>query len=95
MSDYTADAQTAKTLAAAIADFGEVKVGTVTKATSETTAVVAHGLSSTPDFILANGSANFGNILSVAVSADGTNITFTLNTAQATWSVSYIAGYTA
>ena len=95
MSDYTAGAQTAKTLAEAIADFGEIKVGAVTKTTSSTTAVVTHGLSSTPDFVLAAISANGGNILTPAVSSNTTSITFTLNTAQATWTVSYIAGYTA
>ena len=95
MTDYSAGAQTAKALAEAIADFGESAVGAVTKTTSSTTAVVTHGLSGTPDFVLASLSANAGNVLTPAVSSNTTSITFTLNTAQATWTVSYIAGYTA
>ncbi len=93
---YTADEQSAAVLAGLIADGPtEITAGTVTKTTSSTTAVVTHGLSGTPDFVLASLSANAGGILAFTPSSNSTSTTFTLNTAQATWSVSYILGYTA
>lgn len=96
MSSYLADQQAAAKIAGAIGDdMDEIVVGTVTKATSSTTAVVTHGLSGTPDFILASFAGSAGNVLAVAPSANSTSVTFTINTAQTTWSVSYIIGYTA
>ena len=54
MSAYTADVQNAAAIGAN-GDAGQMISGTVTVGTSQTTAVVAHGLDGTPDFIIANG----------------------------------------
>lgn len=93
---YTADEQAAATLAGLIADGPtEITAGTVTKSTSSTTAVVTHGLSGTPDFILCSFASQAGNWLSIDPTANSTSVTFTINTAATTWSVSYVLGYTA
>ena len=89
---YTADEQSAAKIAAAIADDpDELKAGTALKTTSSTTTVVAHGLSGTPDFILATAEKSFG----VKSTANTTSITFTVATAATSNTISYIAGYTA
>lgn len=95
---YTADEQSASKLMGAICDDpDELKVGVVTKATSSTTAVVTHGLGGTPDFIMATLQGNAGTTLTSnpAPTANSTSVTFTIATAQTTWSVAYILGYTA
>lgn len=95
---YTADEQAAAKLAGAIADSpDELKVGVVTKTTSSTTAVVTHGLSGTPDFVIASLQTNAGAtpLNAPAQTANSTSVTFTISTAQTTWSVAYIMGYTA
>lgn len=95
---YTADEQSAAKLAGAIADDpDELKVGVVTKTTSSTTAVVTHGLSGTPDFVIASLQTDAGTtpLNAPAQTANSTSVTFTISTAQATWSVAYIMGYTA
>jgi hypothetical protein len=95
---YTADEQTAAKLAGAIADDpDEIKIGVVTKATSSTTAVVTHGLSGAPDFVLCNvmGDAGATPLNQPALTINSTSVTFTISTAQTAWSVAYIMGYTA
>jgi hypothetical protein len=95
---YTADEQAAAKLAGAIADSpSELKVGVVTKATSSTTAVVTHGLSGTPDFVIASLQTDAGStpLNAPAQTANSTSVTFTISTAQTNWSVAYIMGYTA
>jgi len=68
-------------------------LGAVTKTTSATTAVVTHGLGAAPTFVL------FSSYLVGALATtqpimtlNTTSITFTLATAQATWTISYFAG---
>ena len=95
---YTADEQSAATLAGLIAD-GPTKITAgVTAAqsatTATTTALVTHGLGSTPDFVLAQSSK--ADVAAVAWAENATTgvITFTVTSATA-FSISYIAGYTA
>lgn len=89
---YTADEQAAAKLAGAIADDpDELIAGAVTKTTSSTTTVVTHGLTSTPDFIIATAEKSFG----VKSTANTTSITFTVATAATSNTICYIAGYTA
>ena len=94
---YTKGEQTAAGIFDAIADYSEWKVGTVTKTTSSTTAVVTHGLSGAPDFVLSQimGDAGATPLNNPALTINSTSVTFTISTAQTTWSVSYILGYTA
>ena len=95
---YTADEQYAVKMRAAMCDsHSELIVGVVTKTTSQTTALVTHGLSGTPDFIMGNVQADAGSsaLLQPAITANGTSVTFTIATAQTNWSVAYIIGYTA
>ncbi len=89
---YTADEQAAAALAGAIADDkDDLKAGRVTKTTSSTTALVTHGLTGTPDFIVFSWTKGG----TVTQTVNTTTITFTRGTAATSWSVSYIAGYTA
>ncbi len=90
MSAYTADVQNAGVIGAN-GDAGEMISGTVTKTTSSTTSVVTHGLSGTPDFIIATAEKSFG----VKSTANTTSVTFTVATAATSNTISYIAGYTA
>jgi len=92
---YTADEQTAAKIAGTIADTPSLsKSGTATSTTTAAaTVVVTHGLASTPDFVLA--SMNKTALNGLAYSANTTSITFTRATATTSWTVSYIAGYTA
>ena len=95
---FTADEQSAAKIAGAIGDDpDEIKVGIATKATSSTTVVVTHGLSGTPDFVIASLQTNAGAtpLNAPAQTANTTSVTFTISTAQTTWSVAYIMGYTA
>ena len=94
---YTADEQSAAKLAGAIADDpDELIVGVVTKATSSTTALVTHGLSGTPDFVIYSLQADVtAATITPTFSSNTTSVTFIVATAQATWSVAYIMGYTA
>lgn len=93
---YTAGEQVAAKIGDAIADGpSDVVIGVVTKATSSTTAVVTHGLSGTPDFVLCSPQSDAGNINSPSPVANSTSVTFTIATAQTNWSVAYIIGYTA
>lgn len=95
---YTADEQSAAKLAGAIADDpDELKVGVATKSSSSTTCVVTHGLSGTPDFVIASLQTDAGAtpLKAPAQTANTTSVTFTIGTAQTSWSVAYIMGYTA
>ncbi len=94
---YTADEQSAAKMMAAICDSpSQLTVGVVTKATSSTTAVVTHGLSGTPDFVISSLQANAtAGTIAPTWTANGTSVTFVVATAQASWSVAYIIGYTA
>jgi len=92
---YTADEQTAAKLAGLIADSpGKLTAGTVTASstTAATTSAVAHGLGSTPDFVL--GTIDNGDAKSLAWAANTTTLTFTF-TSSTSALISYIAGYTA
>lgn len=92
---YTADEQNAAAIAAGIADDADnLAVGKVTKTTSATTAVVTHGFDGTPDFII-YGLVGANSGVTLTHSANTTSVTFTRGTAAASWSVSYILGYTA
>lgn len=98
MSAYTAGVQNAAKVFDAIADGpDEIKVGVVTKTTSSTTAVVTHGLSGAPDFVLSQimGDAGATPLNNPALTINTTSVTFTISTAQTAWSVAYIFGYTA
>lgn len=91
---YTASEQAAAKIASAIADGpDDIKIGVVTKATSSTTAVVAHGLAGTPTFVIASLQKNAGGVAAPKYSVNSTSVTFTLSTAQTTWSVAYVIGY--
>jgi len=93
---YTADEQAAAKLAGAIADSpSQLKAGSVTKTTSATTAVVTHGLTGTPDFILFSVRGATAILNSTLATANTTAITFTNATATGTWTVDYISGVTA
>lgn len=95
---YTAGEQVAAKIGDAIADgASDVKIGVVTKATSSTTAVVTHGLTGAPDFVLCNvmGDAGATPLNAPALTINSTSVTFTISTAQTSWSVAYIMGYTA
>jgi hypothetical protein len=92
MSSYNKGNQVAAKVFDLVADgTSKVTAGTKIKATSSTTAVVAHGLGSTPDFILATAEKSIG----VKAAANTTSITFTVTTAATSNGISYIAGYTA
>ena len=92
---YTQDEQSAAYIAGAIGDDTDnIKVGKVTKTTSATTAIVTHGFDGTPDFIL-YGLVGADAAVTLSQSANSTSVTFTRGTAAASWSVSYILGYTA
>jgi hypothetical protein len=91
---YTADEQAAAKLAGLIAD-GPTKLtaGTASSTGTETTdAIVAHGLGSTPDWVI--GQRDKADVIGLSWSANTTNITF-VGTTETTWTVSYIAGYSA
>ena len=95
---YTADEQSAATLAGLIAD-GPTKItaGVIaaqSTTTATTTALVTHGLGSTPDFVLATVEPNVDGVLSWAENATTGVITFTV-TSGTNFTVTYIAGYTA
>ena len=95
---FTQGEQNAAKVFDAIADGpDEIKVGVVTKATSSATAVVTHGLSGAPDFILSQIMGDHGAtpLKNPALTVNTTSVTFTIGTAQTAWSVSYIFGYTA
>lgn len=77
------------------ADSGEWAVGSKTKTTSATTLVITHGLTGAPDFVLLSEPWNKATAATHTVVVNSTSVTVTLTTAQATWSVSYILGYTA
>ncbi len=97
-SGYTNDEQSAAKIAGAIGDTpDQIKVGVVTKTTSSTTAIVTHGLTGTPDFVIASLQTDAGAtpLLAPAQTANGTSVTFTIATAQTTWTVAYIMGVTA
>lgn len=89
---YTADEQSAASIAGGIADDPtNILAGRATKTTSSTTVVVAHSMDAAPDFILASATKSFG----VKGTANTTSITFTVATAVTSNVISYIAGYTA
>jgi hypothetical protein len=90
MSAYISDLQNAAKLGAN-GDAGEMISGTKTVTTSQTTAVVTHGLSGKPDFIIATAEKSFG----VKSTANTTSITFTVATAATSNTISYVAGYSA
>ena len=91
---YTADEQSAAKIAGLIADSPtKITAGvTTSKATAGTTALVTHGLGSTPDFVIAQSSK--ADVAAVAWASDTTTLTFTVTSATA-FTISYIAGYTA
>jgi len=92
MSSFNKGNQVAAKVFDAIADsVATVTSGTAVKSTSSTTTVTAHGLGSTPDFILATAEKSIG----VQAAANTTSITFTVSTAVTSNTISYIAGYTA
>ncbi len=92
---YTADEQSAAKLAGLIAD-GPTKLtaGIVTESTTTatTTAVVTHGLGSTPDFVICSTTQT--DVITPTWAANTTSLTFTVTSATG-FSISYIAGYTA
>lgn len=93
---YTAGEQGAAKIADAIGDGpSQIAAGVVTKATSSTTAVVTHGLTGTPDFVLFTIQSDASNKAGIVYAANGTSVTFTKTTAETAWSVAYIAGVTA
>jgi len=93
---YTADEQTATKLAGLIADSpGKITAGVVaaqSTTTATTTAVVTHGLGSTPDFCIAQSSK--GGATAPSWAANATTLTITVTSATG-FTMSYIAGYTA
>lgn len=98
MSAFTKGAQVAAKIGDAIADgVSDIKIGVVTKATSSTTAIVTHGLSGAPDFVLCNvmGDAGATPLNQPSLTINSTSVTFTISTAQTAWSVAYIMAYTA
>jgi len=94
---YTADEQSAAKMTSAIADDpDELIVGVITMTTSQTTSVLAHGLTGAPDFLIYSLQADANGPLNMpGLTVNTTSVTFTLSTAQANWSVDYIIGYTA
>ena len=90
MSAFIADVKNAGVIGAN-GDAGEMISGIAVKTTSSTTTVVAHGLSGTPDFIIATAEKSFG----VKSTANTTSVTFTVATAVTSNNISYVAGYTA
>ena len=88
---YTADEQAAAVIAGGIADGPtDIKVGTSAMAASAVTSTVAHGLTSTPDFVLLSREAG-----ATTWASDSTTLTFTRAASTAASVVSYIIGYTA
>lgn len=95
---YTADEQSAAKIADGIGDGpDEIISGVVTKTTSSTTAVVTHGLSGAPSFVIGSLQTDAGAtpLAAPAQTANSTSVTFTIGTAQTNWSVGYIMGYKA
>ena len=91
---YTADEQSAATLAGLIAD-GPTKITAGVAAsggTATTTVAITHGLGSTPDFCLAQ--KDKADIIAPSWAADTTTLTITVTSATS-FTVSYITGYTA
>lgn len=92
MSSFNKGNQVAAKVFDTVADGVDyVTAGTKVKGTSSTTAVVAHGLGVTPDWIIATAEKSIG----VSASANTTSITFTVTTAATSNGISYVAGYTA
>ena len=91
---YTSDEQSAAKLAGLIADSPTKLTAGVaaSTATATTTVAVTHGLGSTPDFVLAQ--RDKADAAAIAWSSDSTTLTFTVTSATS-WTISYIAGYTA
>ena len=96
--DFSLNAQSAKAL---VAEFTAASAGTTrnwilgakTKTTSATTLVVTHGLGAEPTFVLfANHNVGALATTQPVMTKNSTSITFTLATAQATWTISYFAG---
>ena len=86
---YTKGEQTAAGIFDAIADYSEWKVGVVTKTTSSTTAVVTHGLSGAPDFVLSQIMGDGGStpLNNPALTINTTSVTFGCCVGNATGSV--------
>ena len=93
---YTADEQGAAALLSEFTTTSGSKnfiLGAKTKTTSSTTLVVAHGLGATPTFCLfSNYQTGALATTQPVMTLNTTSITFTLATAQATWTISYFAG---
>lgn len=94
MASYTADHQSAAVMMGGIADGPtKVKAGVAAStSTATTTVAVTHGLGSTPDFCLAQSSK--ADVAAPAWSSNATTLTFTVTSATS-FTISYIAGYTA
>ncbi len=72
---------------------GDIKMATVLLVTANTTVVVAHGMTGTPDFCLMGVTGTAANVAEGIVwSADATSITFTCVDTQASMTISYLAG---
>ena len=91
---YTADEQSAAKIAGLIADSPtKITAGVAASTGTATTGVaVTHGLGSTPDFCLVQSSK--ADVAAPAWSADTTTLTFAVTSATS-FTISYIAGYTA
>jgi hypothetical protein len=88
-SNYTQPAQTAKQWGS---EFNEIFAGTVTLTTIQTTASVAHGLSTTPDFVT-TGIIATGAISSwVTAAVTGTTVTVSTGNTLESKVISIIAG---
>ena len=84
---YTKGAQNAATIGDAF-DYGDLKVGSVAWANAaSSTATVAHGLTGTPDWILANESGGDA----VSITANTTNVVF-VRTATGAGTIYYLIG---
>jgi hypothetical protein len=71
----------------------KLALGTATLLASNTSTVVAHGLGTTPTFLMATGQGTTAADRAVVISADATNVTLShVDTDGATQSVSWIAG---
>jgi hypothetical protein len=91
---YTADEQAAAKLAGLIADSPtKLTAGVAASTGTATTGVdVVHGLGSTPDFCIAQSSK--ADVAAVAWSSNTTTLSFAVTSATS-FTISYIAGYTA
>ena len=88
-SNYTQPAQTARQWGS---EFNEIFAGSVSLTTIQTTASVAHGLSTTPDFVVATATA-VGAISSwVTAAVTATTVTVSTGNTLESKVISIIAG---